>query len=80
MMGRRLLNTMHKIRLGGRHLFRELSVPSASSTSKCDAETFTPIEAAVARGVDSPFTVERLLLSPPRDDEVVVRLVSTGEK
>ncbi|MEU1424725.1 NAD(P)-dependent alcohol dehydrogenase [Kitasatospora sp. NPDC086009] len=36
------------------------------------------IKAAVARGKGGPFTVEDVLLEPPRADEVLVRLVATG--
>ncbi|MFE2720809.1 NAD(P)-dependent alcohol dehydrogenase [Kitasatospora sp. NPDC059327] len=36
------------------------------------------VKAAVARGKGGPFTVEDVLLEPPRADEVLVRLVATG--
>lgn len=36
------------------------------------------ISAAVTRAVDTPPAIEELELAPPRDDEVVVRLVATG--
>ena len=36
------------------------------------------ITAAVARAINTPFTVETLSLEEPRFDEVLVRLVATG--
>lgn len=36
------------------------------------------ISAAVTRSADAPPTIEDVELAPPRDDEVVVRLVATG--
>lgn len=36
------------------------------------------ITAAVARGADAPFTVERLTLAEPGAGEVLVRIVATG--
>jgi aryl-alcohol dehydrogenase len=38
----------------------------------------TPVTAAVLRSADGPFELAELELAPPRADEVVVRLVSTG--
>ena len=37
-----------------------------------------PFKGAVARGADTAYTLEPLILSKPRIDEVVVRVVSTG--
>ena len=36
------------------------------------------VTAAVVRSKGGPFTIEKLRMGEPRDDEVLVRIVATG--